>query len=94
MDTRIVECCHQMFQDMAETFGFRIVQQICIVKLQTYCLARSARFDPRQAFDNCVLATRTGRQLRSNGTWSSTTTSNVNLTARALKSGRRCVNLV
>lgn len=50
MDTRIVECCHQMFQDMAETFGFRIGPADLHRQLQTYCLARSARFDPRQAF--------------------------------------------
>ncbi|SAM59373.1 uncharacterized protein UBRO_01087 [Ustilago bromivora] len=50
MEWRYVEACQQMFQDMSQTFGFRIGPTDLHRQLQACCLAERSRIDPRVAF--------------------------------------------
>ncbi|SPO20399.1 uncharacterized protein UTRI_00796_B [Ustilago trichophora] len=51
MEVSNMEACHQMFHDMSRIFGFRIGPTDLHRQLQTYCLSKSLRFDPCQAFE-------------------------------------------
>ncbi|SNX84106.1 uncharacterized protein MEPE_02814 [Melanopsichium pennsylvanicum] len=50
MEIRIVKACHQMFEDLNRTFGFRVGPTDLHRHLQTFCLAKSDRHDPCDIF--------------------------------------------